>query len=571
MPDHSPPAIELRDVRKRFVIRHEAARTFQGMALAMLGRRPMENEEFWALDGVNLTVAPGETLGIIGPNGSGKSTILKLLAGTIQATEGQVTARGRVFGLLELGAGMHPDLTGRENVFLNGSFLGLDRRSIQAMYDDIVAFAELEQFIDTPVKHYSSGMFMRLGFAIAVHVDPEILLIDEVLAVGDASFAAKCYAALARVKRRGRTMVLVSHDPIQVRRFCDRVVWLDRGKVRLAGDPRKVIQDYVQHMQGGLTPGDVATAQRAVRGPTDLRIRAAVLRESADGPEQYSVLPGDTVTVAAELEARSHLTDVIVGCALHRSDGLLVAESTTEATIGPLEVAPGRTVVTCRLGPLPLGVGTYNVSLRAWPEQKRHQPYHCWDNALTLFVGKLTAFQRGAVVLPAQWRAGLSRDHPPLERSDAPVAQPDMISEPPRQIWRNPPAELRLGEGDDDWLGEGWHPPEEWPPRLRWTTDRAVAYVTQSVGQGAVRLSVCRPFHDIDGASAQVRLNGRHVATFTVRQMDFEDVIVPLDPVTEPTTLQLEITVDAPFVPAAAGIDDDTRVLGLAVRSISVE
>ena len=246
---------------------------------------------------------------------------------------------------------MHPDLTGRENVFLNGSFLGLDRRSIQAMYDDIVAFAELEQFIDTPVKHYSSGMFMRLGFAIAVHVDPEILLIDEVLAVADASFAAKCYAALARVKRRGRTMVLVSHDPIQVRRFCDRVVWLDRGKVRLAGDPRKVIQDYVQHMQGGLTPGDVATAQRAARGPTDLRIRAAVLRESADGPEQYSVLPGDTVTVAAELEAKSHLTDVIVGCALHRSDGLLVAESTTEATIGPLEVAPGRTVVTCRLGP----------------------------------------------------------------------------------------------------------------------------------------------------------------------------------------------------------------------------
>ena len=147
MSDSQLPAIELRDVRKRFVIRHEAARTFQGMALAMLGRRPMEHEEFWALDGVNLAVAPGETLGIIGPNGSGKSTILKLLAGTIQATDGQVTARGRVFGLLELGAGMHPDLTGRENVFLNGSFLGLNRRTIQNMYDDIVAFAELEQFI----------------------------------------------------------------------------------------------------------------------------------------------------------------------------------------------------------------------------------------------------------------------------------------------------------------------------------------------------------------------------------------------------------------------------------------
>ena len=571
MSDHQLPAIELRDVRKRFVIRHEAARTFQGMALAMLGRRPMEHEEFWALDGVSFAVAPGETLGIIGPNGSGKSTILKLLAGTIQATKGQVTARGRVFGLLELGAGMHPDLTGRENVFLNGSFLGLNRRTIQAMYDDIVAFAEVEQFIDTPVKHYSSGMFMRLGFAIAIHVDPEILLIDEVLAVGDAHFAAKCHAALARVKRRRRTMVLVSHDPIQVRRFCDRVVWLDRGKVRQEGDPHKVIQDYVQHMQGSLPPSDASTAQRETGGPSVLQFRAAVLRESSNGPEQYTALPGDTVTVAAELESTTHLTDVIVGCALHRSDGLLVSESSTEATIGPLDVPPGRTIVTCRLGPVPLGVGAYNVSLRAWPEHQRHQPYHRWDNALTFFVGKFAGFQRGAVVVPAQWRARVSWDHPPLERSDAPVAQPDMISEPPSQIWRYPPGELRLGEGDDDWLGEGWHPAEEWPPRLRWTTERAVAYVTQSVGQGTLRLSVCRPFHDVDGASVQLRLNGRHVATITVRQMEFEDVIVPLDPVTEPTTLQLEIVVDEPLVPAAVGIEDDTRVLGLAVRSISVE
>ena len=366
-------------------------------------------------------------------------------------------------------------------------------------------------------------------------------------------------------------MVLVSHDPIQVRRFCDRVVWLDRGKVRQEGDPHKVIQDYVQHMQGSLPPSDASTAQRETGGPSVLQFRAAVLRESSNGPEQYTALPGDTVTVAAELESKTHLTDVIVGCALHRSDGLLVSESSTEATIGPLDVPPGRTIVTCRLGPVPLGVGAYNVSLRAWPEHQRHQPYHRWDNALTFFVGKFAGFQRGAVVVPAQWRARVSRDHPPLERSDAPVAQPDMISEPPSQIWRYPPGELRLGEGDDDWLGEGWHPAEEWPPRLRWTTERAVAYVTQSVGQGTLRLSVCRPFHDVDGASVQLRLNGRHVATITVRQMEFEDVIVPLDPVTEPTTLQLEIVVDEPLVPAAVGIEDDTRVLGLAVRSISVE
>ena len=341
--------------------------------------------------------------------------------------------------------------------------------------------------------------------------------------------------------------------------------------MRQAGDPHQVIQDYVQHMQGTATPDDATAVRRDRDEPTALQIRAAVLRESATGPEQYTVLPGDTVTVAAELEAEAHLTDVIVGCALHRSDGLLVAESSTETTIGPLDVPPGRTIVTCRLGPVPVGVGAYNISLRAWPELKRHQPYHRWDNALTFFVGKFAGYQRGAVVVPAQWRARVSRDYPPLERGDAPVAQPDMISESPRQIWRHPPAELRLGDGDDDWLGEGWHPAEEWPPRLRWTTDRAVAFVTQSVGQGTLRMSVCRPFHDIDGASVQIRLNGRRVSTLTVRHMDFEDVIVPLDPVTEPTTLQLEIVVDEPLVPAAVGIDDDTRVLGLAVRTISVE
>ena len=183
--------------------------------LALLGRASIEHEEFWALDGVDVEIAPGETLGIIGPNGSGKSTMLKLLAGTIAPTDGSIQASGSVFGLLELGAGMHPDLTGRENIFLNGSFLGLNRAEVRALYDQIVAFAELEQFIDTPVKHYSSGMFMRLGFAIAINVDPDILLIDEVLAVGDARFAAKCYEALAEVKRRGRTMLLVSHDPFR--------------------------------------------------------------------------------------------------------------------------------------------------------------------------------------------------------------------------------------------------------------------------------------------------------------------------------------------------------------------
>ena len=174
------PAVRLQGVRKKFVIRHEAARSIQGMVLALLGRASIEHEEFWALDGIDVDITSGETLGIIGPNGSGKSTMLRLLAGTIAPTDGSIRTGGSVFGLLELGAGMHPDLTGRENISLNGSFLGLKRAQVRALYDQIVAFAELERFIDTPVKHYSSGMFMRLGFAIAINVDPDILLIDEI-------------------------------------------------------------------------------------------------------------------------------------------------------------------------------------------------------------------------------------------------------------------------------------------------------------------------------------------------------------------------------------------------------
>ena len=193
-------AIELRRVRKRFSIRHEAARTWQGMALALIGRQPIHHENFWAIDNIDLNVDAGETLGIIGANGSGKTTILKLLARTIEPTSGMVSSQGKVFGLLELGAGMHPDLTGRENIFLNGSFLGIQRSEMRRLYNRIVEFAELERFIDTPVRHYSSGMFMRLGFAIAINVNPDILLIDEVLAVGDASFVAKCYEALAEIK-----------------------------------------------------------------------------------------------------------------------------------------------------------------------------------------------------------------------------------------------------------------------------------------------------------------------------------------------------------------------------------
>ena len=566
------PAIELRGVRKKYVIRHEAARSIQGVLLSLLGRRSIQHEEFWALDGVDVSVPAGECLGIIGPNGSGKSTILKLLARTIRPTGGEIVAPGDVFGLLELGAGMHPDLSGRENIFLNGSFLGLGRRQIRDLYDRIVAFAELERFIDMPVKHYSSGMFMRLGFAIAINVDPDILLIDEVLAVGDARFAAKCYDALSEIKRRGRTIVFVSHDPIQVRRFCDRVLWLEGGRVRMLGDPRDVIQEYLRHMRGG--PSQVEAGDQDAyleEGSGEVRIREAVLLEGDTGRQHYAYLPGGAATLRLELETDQYLDDVVVGCALRRSDGVLVWESSTAATIGALSLAPGRTLVDCRVGPLPLGAGAYHISLGAWPEQGRLHPYHLWRNALTMFVGKATGTQRGMSVVPAQWRVNASAGHPALERSDELIAQPDMVTVEGGPIWKQPPDGLSPGKGDDEYLGTGWYPAENWPPRMRWTAERAVAYVSQGVGQGTLVLSVCRPLHDGSVARARVSVDGRHIAAFQVHGMDFEDVAIPLDPVAEPRTLEVAITVDDALVPAAVGLDDDTRKLGLAVRSIRVE
>jgi lipopolysaccharide transport system ATP-binding protein len=208
-------------------------------------RRP-KDETFWALEDVSLEVREGEVLGLIGRNGAGKTTLLKILSRITKPTTGWAEIHGRVGSLLEVGTGFHPELTGRENTFLSGAILGMGKSEIDRKFDEIVAFAELEQFIDTPVKHYSSGMYVRLAFAVAAHLEPEILFVDEVLAVGDAAFQKKCLGKMGSVSRQGRTIVFVSHNMTALQRLCTRVVWLNGGKVTDAGDPRKVIDHYLQ-------------------------------------------------------------------------------------------------------------------------------------------------------------------------------------------------------------------------------------------------------------------------------------------------------------------------------------
>jgi lipopolysaccharide transport system ATP-binding protein len=240
----------------------------------LAGKAPAREDTFWAIRNVSFSVQPGEVIGIIGRNGAGKSTLLKILSRITDPTEGRVTLRGRVGSLLEVGTGFHPELTGRENIFLNGAILGMARRETQQRFDEIVAFAEIDRFLDTPVKHYSSGMYMRLAFAVAAHLEPEILLVDEVLAVGDASFQKKCLNKMESVSRHGRTIFFVSHNMNAITRLCARAIMLDRGQIFEDGPAAQVVTTYLRSGLGTTASrkwDDPSTAP----GNTVARLRSA--------------------------------------------------------------------------------------------------------------------------------------------------------------------------------------------------------------------------------------------------------------------------------------------------------
>ncbi|MDE3157006.1 MAG: ABC transporter ATP-binding protein [Acidobacteriota bacterium] len=272
------PAVEVIDVSKiyrRYSRRHQLTTLKSALLSRNTIRDLRPDETFPAVQHVSFTVPKGSTYGIVGRNGSGKSTMLKLVAGITKPTTGTVKVHGRISALIELGAGFHPEISGRENVFINGIMLGLSKAEIARRFDEIVEFAELEDFIDAPVKTYSSGMYIRLGFAVAVHVDPDILLVDEVLAVGDEGFTHKCLDKFAEYKRRGKTILLVTHSLGLVQRFCDEAVWLDEGQVRATGDPKRVIDTYVI---------DVARTEEVSLASDDARAQERVAEAQAAGP-----------------------------------------------------------------------------------------------------------------------------------------------------------------------------------------------------------------------------------------------------------------------------------------------
>lgn len=239
-------AITINHVSKLF--RQQKQKTFKELLPALFGGKAI-SETFWALQDINLEIKKGESFGIIGPNGSGKSTLLKLIAGVSKPTKGSITVNGRLAPLIELGAGFHPELTGRENVFLNGVILGLTRKQITAKFSEIVDFAELWEFIDQPIKHYSSGMYLRLAFAVAIHTDPEVLLIDEILAVGDAAFKAKCQAKMDEFHTQGKTIVIVTHSLGTVQTFCQRALYINKSRPSFLGPAAEAADYYLKEAQ----------------------------------------------------------------------------------------------------------------------------------------------------------------------------------------------------------------------------------------------------------------------------------------------------------------------------------
>jgi lipopolysaccharide transport system ATP-binding protein len=313
--------------------------------------RRTKDESFWALKDVSLEVKEGEVLGLIGRNGAGKTTLLKILSRITKPTAGWAEIRGRVGSLLEVGTGFHPELTGRENTFLSGAILGMSKREIERKFDEIVAFAELEKFIDTPVKHYSSGMYVRLAFAVAAHLEPEILLVDEVLAVGDINFQKKCLGKMGDVAKAGRTVVLVSHQLNQIRRLCQRVVWVDAGEIRRDGNTHEVVSAYESAMARGQV-GNHSSGR--IPGSKGRFVRWEI---DGSGEGQRNTL--DTFgpfTVSFIVDIYEPICKGVHGVALYNADRQLIWGSAAY----DMRVSTGRQALCHRLPALPVRPGSYS-------------------------------------------------------------------------------------------------------------------------------------------------------------------------------------------------------------------
>jgi ABC-type polysaccharide/polyol phosphate transport system ATPase subunit len=396
--------------------RYDRRRQFATLKSALLSRSLVRDlkpdETFAAVQDVSFTVPEGRTLGVIGRNGSAKSTMLKLVAGITKPTTGTVTVRGRISALIELGAGFHPEISGRENVFINGIMLGLTKKEITRRFDEIVEFAELEAFIDAPVKTYSSGMYMRLGFAVAIHVDPDVLLVDEVLAVGDEGFTHKCLDKFAEFKRRGRTILLVTHSLGLVEKFCDEAIWLDHGQLKGAGDPRRIVGAYVTDVEVGeetqlaaadakalesavvVSPDEPATAVlpdhpiETAEAPADM-FRATegrwgsreveitdVMLAAADGERGHVFHSGSPLAIRIRMRAPLEIDDFVIGIGIFNAEGVCCYGTNTSLEELKGERLFGDAEAVFTIDSLDLVEGTYKLDVAIHKADGYPYDYH---------------------------------------------------------------------------------------------------------------------------------------------------------------------------------------------------
>jgi ABC-type polysaccharide/polyol phosphate transport system ATPase subunit len=391
------PVIEIRGVTKGFRLYHERNQSLK--ASIMRGRRA-QYEEFLALDDVSVDVHQGTTVGFIGENGSGKSTLLKCVAKILRPDAGTISVEGKVSALLELGAGFHPELSGRENVYLNGTILGLSVKELDRRFDDIVGFAGLERFIDTPVKNYSSGMYVRLGFSVAINVDPDVLLVDEVLAVGDEQFQARCADKFAELRAQGKTIVLVSHSLGAMRTMCDHLVWLDHGKVRRAGDAADVIDEYTGEMREAR--GEESGIGRRW-GSGEAVIESMELLDKKGKPTTR-LRTGDPATIRLHYRADERIPKPVFGIALHTREGIHVTGPNTLEARLPLKAIKGTGHVDLEVPRLLLLPGAYDISASLVDHEVLHTfDFHQRSLRFDVEPGKPHETFGGVVSLGGSW------------------------------------------------------------------------------------------------------------------------------------------------------------------------
>jgi len=381
-------AVQVQDVYKfykKYADRHKFLTIKSAMINKTLFGDLQLSERFEALRGVSFDVKSGKTLGIIGENGSGKSTMLKILAGISKPTSGSVVTKGRISALIELGAGFHPEISGRENIFINGVILGLTRKEIQEKYAEIVQFAELEDFIDHPVKGYSSGMFMRLGFSIAINVNPDILLIDEVLAVGDASFVPKCLDKINEFRRHGKTIIFVSHDLSTVERICDEVIWLKKGQVEMSGYPKRVVDAYLEYVgkkdekkslaQHGEEEKNTGQELEKRWGSREIEI-SNVRMFDGQNKEKYIFQADEPLIIEFDVQAAGSENDFVFGIGIYNSEGIFCYGSNTLIDDFSARSISGRGKVLLAIPALGLINGTYFLDVAVHKRDGYPFDYH---------------------------------------------------------------------------------------------------------------------------------------------------------------------------------------------------